>query len=441
MKRSCCWIGKQALGILLLLATLWLQGCGNDSAVSQENDFKLQSEETAASQNDQIDIESSKTVQNSLEQVSDMDQSSSKANIKTNSRTTSSRQQTLSSAESKLTVTSSEASAQNHKKSMEILFIGDSNVEVGNITTPIKDKLDAEYGYTGSGYTSLNEDFFTPKRNGVRVVNDIHCMKYDMVTYQKRLSPPFDAAQGLWVSSDTKDAVTIADFRGTSVDIYYLAQPNGGSFAIEIDNKQREIVNTSATSRCSKKVTIDGLSEQELHRMRLIVKEGSVSLQGFDAKNNAVRGVIHSWGNSSAATKDFLAVEESVMRTGLTELNPSIVVLMIGTNDHVVDRLPAEHFKNNLITLISRVKQALPESKILVCSTVQTDTPEAKTLLKEYVASAFPEAAQETGCAYFDLSSFFGSYRKSLMMDAYHPNEAGGEKIADELWNQIQKLK
>ena len=110
MKKSCCWIGKQVLGIL------WLQGCGNDSAVSQENDFKLQSEETATSQNGQIDIESSKTVQSSLEQVSDMDKTSSKANIKTNSRTISSRQQTLPSAVSKLTVTSSESSAQNHKK-------------------------------------------------------------------------------------------------------------------------------------------------------------------------------------------------------------------------------------------------------------------------------------------------------------------------------------
>jgi len=62
------------------------------------------------------------------------------------------------------------------------------------------------------------------------------------------------------VTSGVANAATLVRFRGTAVDTHYLAKPGGGSFAVEIDNQQKKISDTSAASRICKKVTISGLS-------------------------------------------------------------------------------------------------------------------------------------------------------------------------------------
>jgi len=322
----------------------------------------------------------------------------------------------------------------------EILFIGDSNTEMGYISNRIKDIMEARGGYTGSGYTSLNEDFFTPKRWGVRVVNDIHWSKYDMAPPSGPPKLPVDAPHGMWVTGATPESATLVHFRGAAVDVYYLAQPGGGSFIVEIDGQQKKLVSTSAKTRKSEKVSIGGLSNTELHKMRLIIQEGTVSLQGFDAWNGKIRGIVHSWGNSSAATKDFAAIDEEVFISGLSLLNPGVVVILLGTNDYYVHHLSAEQFRDNLITLVNRTKKALPESRVLLVSTFDTNTPDKKTLMEQYLAISYPEAQKATGCDYWDMNAWFGPYSKAYMFDDLHVNEEGGRKIGDALWAQIQAL-
>ncbi len=420
---------KKRWGIVVLsLAILFLQGCNTRSSSSSEPDSTC-STSIVSDGNESSAIESQSV-------TSMIGSSVSVGSHAVESSKSVSKKPAESSSNSKSSL--SQIPQSGEKDPMEILIIGDSNTEGGNITNPMKDILEEKYGYTGSGYTSLNENFPTPKRNGLKVVNDIHWKKFDMVTYLARLSTPYEAGQGMWITSAEKGATTLANFRGSAVDVYYLGKPDGGSFVIEIDQVQKIVVNTAADTRGSKKATVSGLSDSTLHNMRLIVKEGSVSLQGFDAKIGNPRGVVHSWGNSSAATTDFLKVDEAVFCSDLYVLNPNYVVIMIGTNDHFVDQLSSIQFKSNLITLIQRVQKALPKTKILLVSTFQTNTPEVKTLLKEYLSSSYPQAAKGTGVAYWDMSSWFGTYRKSSMLDDYHCNEESGKKVAVELWNQIQ---
>ena len=349
---------------------------------------------------------------------------------------------TTSNSAITLQATVSDTSQTSHPSagvSKTVLIIGDSNTENGYITNGLQDIMDATYGYTGNGYYPLNDNFPIPLRGGVKVVNDLFWTPYDMVTWQGALGIPSNAPDGIWVSSATPDSVTTVSFRGDAVNVYYLVQPNGGQFSIEIDGKAVKLVSTAAPDRLSKKTSVQGLSAG-MHSMRLIVKDGTTTLQGFEVLNGASRTVVHNWGNASASTSDFLAIDKQVFVSGLSALKPDVVVILLGTNDNFLNKLSAAQFQTNLFSLGGRVKEAVPNGKILLVSTFDTNTPDTISLLHEYVRVAYPGAQSATGCSYWDMNTWFGPYNSANMADDYHCNADAGQRIAAELWRQLQLL-
>jgi lysophospholipase L1-like esterase len=298
----------------------------------------------------------------------------------------------------------------------------------------------------GTGYTPLNSGFYELRNNvfsGLTVSYPNTWTLLDMFEGSRLSTKPYLSPHGHWLESSTVGATATVTFPGNGVDVYWLSDTAGGRFSIIADNVAKDTVNT-AGSRGVLKTTVAGLTSGN-HTVQLRVTSvpvsGNVTLLGFDARNDlcgaAKRSVVHNWGNGYAATVDFLGIDSTVFVTGLQKLSPDIVVVLLGTNDHLQDSRSAPELKANLKAIINRVKAAGFAGKIMLVSTFMTNNTSGATFIPQYRATSWPQAADETGVAYWDMSAWYGAWNSALMLDANHCNQTGAKKIAVEMLRQI----
>jgi hypothetical protein len=321
-----------------------------------------------------------------------------------------------------------------------ILLIGDSNTEIGHIYGGLRDALAADYGPGGTGYRSCNEDKLGVSPAGFSLDNDANWQKFDMYG-SARLTPPHPAPDGNWAESATVGATTTIRFAGTALDLYWRAQPGGGTFSVAMDGVAITNIATAGAETACRAWRGDTLANG-LHTAVVAVVSGNVALLGVDVRvetNGPLwRAAAHKWGNGSASTVDYQNVETNVLRSALKELSPDVVAILLGTNDHNIDGLSAAAFKANLIALMTRITNAVPGVNVMLVSTFETGTAPARTLLPQYLATSYPEAAAATGAEYWDMSTWFGPYDANRMLDPYHVNAVYGAQIGAEMYNQIK---
>ncbi len=317
---------------------------------------------------------------------------------------------------------------------MNVLVIGDSNTEYGHITGQLEEILEGNSGRFANGYRPLSANFLCGFRNGVYIKNDGKWTRHDMTDS----NPPATASPcGIWISTETAGAATSVRFKGTGADFYYLKQPGGGVFTIETDGCETIRVDTAGDTLTSAKVSLRGMASGKTNTVKLIAQSGKVTLQGFVQKGNECKeGVVHNWGNAAANSKQFAAIDETLFKTALKELDPDYVVILLGTND----AFPASTEVRYLSTIVQRVQSALPNARLLLTSTFDVDLPIPRQSMATYLTDGYPVVARNTGCAYWNMHDWFGPFDASRMLDACHCNDAGGRAIAEEMLKQLRML-
>jgi hypothetical protein len=337
------------------------------------------------------------------------------------------------------------------KEGMSIVVIGDSNTEQGFLTSALADSLLTYVDATssmGTGYKPLNSGFYEVRDgrvSGVKVSYPDSWKLMDMFE-GTRLPPPYLSPSGHWLVSSTVGAVTTVTFPGNGVDVYWLSDAKGGKFSIIIDNAAKDTLDTKG-SRCVQKTAIKGLNSGN-HTMQFKVlsvpSSGNVTLLGFDGRNDITgitnRSVVHNWGNGYCASIDFVNIDSVVFATGLQKLDPDIVAVLIGTNDHLQDKRSAPEFKANLKVVLNRIKAAGFENRILLISTYMTHTSDGSgaQFIPQYRATSWPEVAKETDVSYWDMSTWMGDNNSQLLYwDGCHCWDVCGKKLAPEMLRQI----
>lgn len=333
---------------------------------------------------------------------------------------------------------SGNSSSGDLKKSMRILIIGDSNTEIGNITMPLKAMIDSKYGNSGTGYCTLNPSSMGRVPDSLSVNCDTNWIRFDMRDGWVPEPGPYFAPDGLSISSERPGATVTVRFNGTGIDLYYLQDQEGGRFNVSIDGRKKVTVNTKVSPASTGKVQYCNLSSG-WHSMTVKVNTGRVTLFGVDARRADVkddtRFVLHKWGNGWASTAEYTGIDRNVFITGLKKLNPDKVVILLGTNDHGLDRRDALTVRDNLKEIITRIHEALPSSGVIVVSTFATSDSEIQGILPGYVTTSFPGAAREAQASYWDMSTWFGPYDPAKLEDGVHVTETYGRTIASMLFD------
>ena len=332
---------------------------------------------------------------------------------------------------------------------LSVLIIGDSNTEHGFISLALADTVRSYYGgSSGTGYIPFDAAFYELRYQRVPRFS----MEYpdtwkviDMFEGSRLQEKPYLSPNGQWLKSASVGATAMVTFPGNGVEVYWLAQPTGGDFSIRIGSTYQCTVSTAGPTSVHK-TSVTGLTGSSQFMQCSVTSlpeaQSSVVLLGVDARSDSSestggRSVVHNWGNGWSATSDFLAIDSLVFQTGLRELAPDIVVVLLGTNDHLQDSRSAADLKVNLKAILNRIKAAGFSGKIMLVSTFMTDNESGRTFVPQYRATAWPEAAAETGVPYWDMSTWYGNWDPRYMMDGNHCNATGGRKIAVEMFRQI----
>lgn len=327
-------------------------------------------------------------------------------------------------------------------KGLQVLFIGDSNTEIGNITTGLSSIFDSIYGNDGSGYFTVNPNSMGLVPGNPTIECDSNWVYFDMRNAMQPEPAPYYSPNGLSIYSSAKDATTIIQFSGEAIDLYYLQTQTAGDFFASVDGGEKIKVGCKGSLQ-TKKISLHAPGKGQ-HKLMIENAGGTITLLGVDIKTNNTqtgkRHIVHKWGNAWASSEDIKGIDETVFNTALQVLQPNLVVLLIGTNDYNLDDRSPVDFKNNLTTIITSIKKAHPGLPVMIVSTFDTDGEKAKALLPQYVASSFPEAARETRSYYFNLYKWFGSYSVEKLPDGLHVNKAYGKKIAEQLYREIRKM-
>lgn len=326
----------------------------------------------------------------------------------------------------------------------QILVIGDSNTENGFITGELARNLENRFGYAGSGYHSLNAAVGTGAGYlpHLKITNDASWQPYVMVPGNKDAPAPYISPDGTAARSATPGAKTTAEFVGDAVDLYYLAAPGRGTFSVALDGGAAQVVDSVAAGREVRRVRVEKL-KAGTHVLTATVETGGVTLLGIDARaegRSKARAVVHKWGRGYATTQNFMDIDAGVFASGLKLLQPDVVVLLLGTNDHNITGTGWAGYTGNLVSLSARVRAALPGVPLLMVSTVDAGVGRSQQLRQSYL-KALPGAAAASGAAYWDMATWFGPLKdhKDLAPDGLHVNEAGGAKIAAQLATEIAK--
>ena len=152
------------------------------------------------------------------------------------------------------------------------------------------------------------------------------------------------------------------------------------------------------------------VSEVKILVTKTIKAQYHFTLQGLSLENDR-RGLQYaSLGVNGAEVISFL--RNPSFEANLKILKPDLLIISLGTNDAYGKNFNPEVFKQNLGTLIQRIKRASPKTSILLT------TPGDNYRLRKYpnysnvkAAAKMYELAEETNCAVWDFYKVMGGLR------------------------------
>jgi len=172
---------------------------------------------------------------------------------------------------------------------------------------------------------------------------------------------------------------------------------------------------------------------------------GTTVVHGVDVQKTSSGVRAHKLGSTGSSTANWTGVNATQWQNALSALAPTLVTILLGTNDQGASMTPAT-YATNLQTLITRIKTALPYVDIAIlmpCENQRTNNTYAMSL---YAYEAYKLAAINK-CAFLDLQYVFGDNaadyaygtgRAWFAADLIHPDpQTGGRVIADAVYRLL----
>jgi lysophospholipase L1-like esterase len=328
------------------------------------------------------------------------------------------------------------------KEVTRILHYGDSPTTADSITSDVRRLLQARFGDAGHGFVLIAKPWAWYGHNGIRL--DAKGWEIEPAS-QKRAQDGFHGLGGVSFRGEpgAVSRVGLPDSDYTRAVVYYLAQPDGGSFAVASGEAKIVEVNTSAEKKQM------GFAEFALPpgttTIELRVVSGKVRLFGyrFDKGGPGVQySSIGINGGQVQMVLRYFAAEQ--WTEALRHEDPALVVLNYGTNESIFPAYVEKQYPNELRQVIARIREALPNASLLLMGPMDRGTmngageivtPESlQTLI-----AVQQRVAAETGCAFFNtfeamggagtMGRWYHAQPRLVSADFMHPMPAGAAKV------------
>lgn len=331
-------------------------------------------------------------------------------------------------------------------RAVRVSWYGDSVVATDAIPGRLRQRLQGELGDGGPGFVYLVAPHrFCGHEAITRVASS------DWTTHAISTTQVSDGMYGVGGStaeaSDGRATVKLVSGTATLVELYYLAQPKGGTAIITADGTELVRADTKADAKQPgfAAATTPGIKEVK------IKTEGRVRVFGIDLEN-ASGAVVDNLGIVSVNVKSLANNEPAHFSSQLAHRNADLVMIMIGANEaewlNPGDR-DTKDYQTKYEKVLAPIRKARPDGSCLVVS--PTDQAEAKD--GEYpsrpvmpvLVNAQRAAAHAQGCAFYSTYDWMGGrgsaakwFHKGLVgSDFQHLSRKGANKLADAVFDAL----
>jgi lysophospholipase L1-like esterase len=334
------------------------------------------------------------------------------------------------------------------RRTVRIVHYGDSPTTADLITGDVRDLLQERFGDAGPGFILIAKPWAWYGHHNVDVSGT--GWKIDTAVGSMR-----EANYGLGGAIFTGSAGATSTIRliarnSTSIEVEYLAEPNGGNLDISADGAPDGTIATAADTRHNAATSIP--LPAGTRQVQLTVSGSPVQLFGATFGNDA-RGLTYdSIGlNGASTTVISRAFNPQTFSLALEHRNPDLVVINYGTNESSFPSYVEKQYEPELIRAIGRVRSALPDASILIMSPMDRgersgDTISTMRAIPEIVAIQ-QRVAEQTGCGFFNtyqamggngtMALWYNRHPPMVGADLIHPSPQGARIVAQLLTGQL----
>lgn len=327
---------------------------------------------------------------------------------------------------------------------LRIAYFGDSLTASDSIAHPLREKLGALLGAGGPGFVWAAEPHPYNQQRSVALVTGGTWQVHGVST-----AVPADRLLGLGGSAEGSGTIAYRPAAPiASIDVHYLEQPRGGTFAIVADGAVLAEVDTAGPKKQAAYRKVDVPAATKPQRVELRAR-GRVRL--FGATLEARRGaVVDNLGIVNGTAKGMAKYNlPEHLRGQLAHRAADLVVVMYGTNEAewLAPRgAGMEEHERLFGELLATIRAASPDTSCLVVSPLdqldwRTEQAPPRASIPAMV-EAQQRAAKAAGCAFWSVYDWMGGkgssatwFKRGLVMkDFQHPTTQGAQRIADALY-------
>ncbi len=335
------------------------------------------------------------------------------------------------------------------RRTVRIVHYGDSPTTADLITGDARDLLQERFGNAGPGFILIAKPWAWYSHHGVDVSGT--GWKIDTAVGSMR-----EANYGLGGAIFTgpvgaTSTLHLTAHDSTSIEVQYLAQPNGGNLDITADSVPAGTITTAADTKQNDSASI--ALPPGTRQVKLTVSGSPVQVFGVIFSTDA-RGLSYdSIGlNGASTTVMSRAFNPQTFSAALEHRNPDLVVINYGTNESGFPSYVEKQYEGELIRAIGRVRSALPNASILIMSPMDRgertsgDTITTMRAIPEIVAIQ-QRVAQSTGCGFFNtyqamggngtMALWYNRHPPLVGADLIHPSPQGARIVAQLLTGQL----
>jgi lysophospholipase L1-like esterase len=328
------------------------------------------------------------------------------------------------------------------RQPVRVVTLGDSLIASDHITDLIRDRLQERYGDGGKGFLFLDR----PTGAGRRVRTGVATEGWKIERLIDRAYPKerlgFTGVS--FTAPGTSSLGARWEAEGAHVaELFFLAQPGGGSVQLLADGKPLQRVQTRGFSK--PEVAFARFALPEGTKTLSLQTSGKVELHGMSLETGKPGAVHDTIGLPGASAEVYTRAQYGAFRAQLRHRKPSLVVLLVGGNEAFFlsrDRTNEDEVREQARKLVKWVREAVPESACLVMSPIDAAV---RTMGGELVPrrttrpvhTIFREVALEGGCAFWDALEAMGGEGSSLRWlkagllneDLVHPRARGSDLL------------
>ena len=318
---------------------------------------------------------------------------------------------------------------------VRVLLYGASHTDADVYPHYIRTYLQRRFGDGGHGFVHVAKPWRWYGHVDAAVEGLAH-WKTEHAQRRDARGDGFFGLMGASLATRDKKAMGRVAFRNGSVashfELYYLAQPRGGSFSVFADGAEIGTVKTAASESQPGYYAFE-LPEGE-HEIEVRVRgNGEVRLFGMTAERHTPGVVVDTLGIGGTRASNILRWDEAVWSDNVRRRAPDLYVLAYGTNE-ATDESPLSVYEADLRAVLERFARAAPEASCLLVGPgdfpLQTEPGSyaPRPRVAEIVAVQARVAA-DMGCGFWDTLAFMGGELSMLQWANAEPPMAKSDLI------------